>query len=252
MSITINARQDYSYLFSGLSSSTGVSGQNNFLADYASIKNGSYSKLLKAYYNKTGNAQSVVKQSTSTSKDSAQTLSSIQSSTDSLKESADALLAKGNKSLFAQKEITSKDENGVETTTKGYDTDAIYKAVNTFVKDYNSVIKATSDSNSSNINTRTQSMITATDAHSKLLGKLGITINKDHTLSIDEETFKEADMSTAKSLFNTTGAYGYRMSAQASLINFAADSESAKANTYNSNGFYSSNYSSGNLFNSFL
>lgn len=40
-----NMANDYSYLFSGTGSSSG-----NWLADYTSIKNGSYGKLMKAYY----------------------------------------------------------------------------------------------------------------------------------------------------------------------------------------------------------
>ena len=48
--MNISAKQNYSYLFQGLGSSTG-STNLNFLSDYMSIKNGSYGKLLKAYYN---------------------------------------------------------------------------------------------------------------------------------------------------------------------------------------------------------
>ena len=41
--------QGYSQLFQGLSSGSG-SGSTNFLADYASLKSGSYGRLMKAYY----------------------------------------------------------------------------------------------------------------------------------------------------------------------------------------------------------
>ena len=52
--MSIIQRQDVSYLFSNMGSK---SGSNNlmdcsWLSDYASIKNGSYSKLVKAYYSK--------------------------------------------------------------------------------------------------------------------------------------------------------------------------------------------------------
>lgn len=49
-SINVGNNQDYSYLFQSLSSSSGGMGNLNFLSDYASIKNGSYGKLLKTYY----------------------------------------------------------------------------------------------------------------------------------------------------------------------------------------------------------
>ena len=114
MAITIQSRNDYSYLFSSLGTSSSSSVSNlSWLSDYASIKNGSYAKLMKAYYNETGNAKEVInktKTNTSTSKDSTESLAEVQKTTDALKESADALLVSGSKSVFAEKEITTKDE----------------------------------------------------------------------------------------------------------------------------------------------
>lgn len=254
MSINIQVKNDYSFLFSGIGSSNSTSGTSNFLADYASIKNGSYGKLMKAYYSKDTNdtVKKIASSTTTNGKDEAKDIAKVQSTTDELKESADALLANGSKSLFNKVDITTKDENGVETTTQGYNTDAIYKAVSNFVNDYNSVINAADDVSSSNITNRVNTLKYATAANEKLLNKIGITVNKDKTLSIDEKTFRAADMNTVKSLFNENGSYGYRASAQASLINFAADSEATKASTYNFNGSYANNYNTGNIFNSFF
>ena len=149
MSINIQAKTNYSFLFSGLSSSASNALSGNWLADYASIKNGSYGKLMKAYYAK-DSGDSKTAASTITKKDTAtdtakKALAKVETTTDALKESADALLATGKKDLFTQKDITTKDENGVESTTKGYDTDAIYSAVNSFVTNYNSVMAAVDD-----------------------------------------------------------------------------------------------------------
>lgn len=242
MAINIQSRTDYSYLFSSLGSSNGSSNANlNFLSDYASIKNGSYFKLMKAYYNETGKARELVnnsKSSTATSKDSTEALASIQKSTDELKESADALLETGNKSLFKE-------------TDEGVNTDALYKAVSNFVDDYNSVISSTEDSNTKSIASRSSNLITATSAYEKQLSNIGITVNDDFTLSINEETFKKAENSAVKSLFSGAGSFGYKTSAQASLINFAADTEASRANTYNYTGTYNT-YNSGNLFNSYF
>ncbi len=254
ISINVSTKQDYSYLFQSLSTSSSSSslGNLNFLSDYAAIKNGSYAKLMKAYYatddsSSTSKASSTTSASTSTASDTSETLAKIQKSADGLKESADALIKKGEDSLFVEKDITTTDENGIKTTTKGYDTDAIYSAVSDFVKDYNSLLDSADDSNSTNILNKTLSLVNLTAANEKLLGKVGITINEDNSLSIDEETFKSADMSTVKTLFNGNGSYAYRASAQASLIDFAADNESSKANTYTVNGTYSNNYSMGSI-----
>lgn len=255
ISINVNTKQDYSYLFQSLTTKSGSSlGNLNFLSDYAAIKNGSYGKLMKAYYAKDDISSTSVSskdktetKSTSTAADSVKTLSAIQKSADGLKESADALFAKGKDSVFNEKEITTTDENGIKTTAKGYDTDAIYSAVSDFVKDYNAVLDSTDDSNSTNILNKTLSLVNMTAANKNLLEDVGISINEDNSLSIDEKAFKSADMGTVKTLFNGTGSYGYRVSAQASLIDFAADNESSKANTYTINGTYSNNYSMGSI-----
>lgn len=157
----------------------------------------------------------------------------MQSTTDKLKDSADALLATGSQGVFKEDKMTDED----------------YKAVESFVKDYNSVVSAAGKTDSSSINQRTTNMVYASATNSKLLAKVGITITEDNTLSIDKDSFMKADVSTAKSLFQGNGSYGYRVSAQASMINFAADSEAGKAGTYTANGRYGNNYNTGNLLN---
>ena len=256
--INVDSRQDYSYLFQSLSSSGGM-GNLNFLSDYASIKNGSYLKLMKAYYGSPSDAfKSAVKNNTSVRRPSSmpqtaeetKTLNEVQKSSDALKESADALLTTGAKSVFAKKDITVKDENGVETTEKGYDTAGIYNAVNKFVDSYNSVIQASDKAGNENIDRRTANMMNTTTANLKSLLSVGISVNKDGTLSLDKDTFMDADMSTVKTLFNGNGSYAYRVSAQASMINYAADHEAGKGYSYTASGNYGMNFNNGNLFNS--
>lgn len=240
MAITINMRQDVSYLFSGLGKGTSAASTSNFLSDYAAIKNGSYAKLMKAYYGESrGNNEavsSIARKSTSSiSSEDAKELNKVQSATDALKESADALLEKGKKSVF--------DSDNKE---------AVYKAVNDFVTDYNSVINAVNEVDNDTVENRTLNMMRGTLSNSKLLSQVGITLNEDSTLSLDKETFEKANMSTVKSLFNNTGSYGYSVSAQSSLINFAADHALSKTNTYNVNGAYNSAFNNGNLFNTYF
>ncbi|MGN0376612.1 MAG: hypothetical protein ACI4ED_03150 [Suilimivivens sp.] len=262
ISINVSAKPDYSYLFQSLSTSSGSSlGNLSFLSDYASIKNGSYGKLMKAYYAKDSDSTAKTSVTTvndkinstnsiSTASDSAKTLSEIEKSADAMKESADSLLTKGTKSVFTKKSVTAKDEYGFDNTTREYDTDAIYKAVSAFTQDYNNLLDKVADSDSTTILNKGTSLINMTKANEKLLSDIGITINDDNTLSIDEETFKKSDMNTVKSLFNDTGSYGYSVSAQASLIDYAAERESSKANTYTGFGTYSNSYSTGSILDS--
>lgn len=259
--MSINLKTDYSYLFSNLntSSSSGF-GNLNFLSDYYSIKNGSYGKLLKAYYTKVANNNSSTsktekednssKISTSLSEDSAKTLAAIDKSADQLKASADSLLNQGEKSIFAEKEVTTKNEDGTTTTAKEYDMDAIYKAVSDFVTNYNTVIDNVSKSDSTSVKNATSNMTNITSLYSNTLAKVGITVGTDHKLTLDEETFKAADMSNIKSVFHASPSFTQSVSSQATFIDYAASREAIKANTYTYNGSYSDNYSMGSLFDS--
>ena len=127
-----NSNVDYSALFGGTSDSSSV-GNTNMLSDYAAIKNGSYGKLMKAYYAKQDAEKLPGKGDTS------QKLTLMKTSADSLKKSADAL---NDSSLWEKKKIKKKDEKtGEEIEVEDYDWDKITKAVKSFVEDYNDVVK---------------------------------------------------------------------------------------------------------------
>ena len=130
-----------SSFFGGSSDST-----SNFLSDYASVKNGSYGKLLKAYYAKdvssaasSNSSSSVSGSKVPASTDSAQKLSTIQSSASDLSKSTQALMSE---SLWEKKTQTAEDG----TTSSGYDWDTITKAGRSFVKDYNNMMDTAAES----------------------------------------------------------------------------------------------------------
>lgn len=241
-----------SSLNTGSKKTSSVSNWGINLAEYASIRSGSYGKLLRSYYSEVLNGGSDTKTTsktittTSTSKESTETLARVEDTSEDLKESADALLKKGTNSLFEKKSVTDKEGN----ITYAYDTDKIYAAVKDFTEKYNSLVAEVEDSGVSGIKSAASSMIRMTKVNEKSLNEIGITIGEDNKLSISEEDFKNADMAQVKSMFNTTGAYGYQMSAQASIIDYHAQNEASKANTYNNSGLYNYNYNSGNIYSS--
>jgi hypothetical protein len=236
-----------STLFSGLSAGKTGSTSSDLLGisytDYASIRSGGYYQLMKEYYAKSENS---TPSSTSTAKDTTATLARIEDNADGLKDSADKLLEKGSDSLFNKVETKNKDGS----TTNTYDTDKIYNALKDFVGKYNDVLDTSGQSNVKNIQNAESTMTDMTNKNAALLKSAGITIGADDKLSIDKDAFKKVDMSTVKSLFNSTGSYGYQVSAQASMINFYAENESTKANTYNNAGTYTYNYATGEMYNS--
>lgn len=255
----MNMNLDYSTLFSSFnnsrtSGSTGSTGMGSILADYSAIRNGSYGKLLRAYYNLTDDSSdkksgnSVSKFHTSTAADSTATIKEIQSTTDDLSASAKELYTSGSKSVF--KKVEAEDEQGKKTMQ--YDTDAIYKSVKAFVDDYNRVIDAAEDSSDSKIQNSVTGMVNYTKMEANMLGKVGITINEDQQLELDEKAFKKADMDAAKSLFNGNGSYAYMIATKAEMTNSYADMEATKANTYNKYGNYGSANQAGALYNSYF
>ena len=110
------------------------------------------------------------------------------------------------------------------------------------------MVDEASESKTSNISGAAERMVKMTGYNEKMLEKVGITVDEDNHLKIDEKTFKAADMTTVKGLFNERGGYGYQVSAQASMINYYAENEASKSNTYTNSGTYTYNYNTGALY----
>lgn len=267
-------------LFGGSSNnlSSGIGMMSGFnYSDYASIRNGSYRKLLNSYYSldtdsdsKTSSTSSTKKsgdynywdfkeakkvkqynywdyRTMSTSKESTEKLAGAESGSSKLSQAADKLLTQGSKSVFQKVEKT--DAAGNKST--GYDTDAIYKAVASYVDSYNSLLKDTKDSKVMAISSSVKSILDYTNQNSGTLASIGITVNsEDNSLVLNETKFKDSDMDTAKKLFQGTGSYAYKVSQKADAIDSHAKYEASKANTYNNYGGYSNNYSSGSILSS--
>lgn len=240
-----------STLFSSLGSSkstgSGLFGIN--LSEYASIRSGSYGKLMRSYFSmdstkgtsksddSTKNTIEDLATTTSTSKDSTKTLAAIESDAKELTDSAKALYTRSNNKVF------TKDSGG------SYDTDKIYKAVKRFADDYNSMLDTAGKSSTNRISQSVSSMKNETSYNEKPLKEIGITVDeKTGRLSVDETTFKSADTEKIKNLFNGTGSYAYSVATKAAMTESYAKSEAAKSNTYTKNGTYNYNYNSGNIF----
>lgn len=245
--INLNNSSNISSLFGSLSSN-GTS--DSLLSDYASLKNGSYKKLMKAYYKELGSSSTSDSESLKKTSSSEQTSAdkksiAIKDAVSSLAESADALT---NSSLYTKKTITTKDENGNEVETLDYDRDAIYDAVSTFVTNYNKATSTAADNGSDRVLRQTINMQSATTTNAKMLAKIGITIGKDKTLSVDKETLNKADVATIQSIFGNGGSYGNTISSKASLIYSSASHQASTKSSYSSNGNYLDKILNGNIY----
>lgn len=208
---------DYSSLYNSLfptqSSSQGTSGAD-FLGNWASLKNGSYGKLTKAYYSKAeGKAAAVDKEAV---KETVKSNNKVKSNAQDLKDSV----------------------------SKVKDADSLKK----FVENYNAMIDSGADSDNNAVLRNTLSMTRNTLTHQNTLAKLGITIGEDNKLKLDEEAAKKADSSTFTSLFKGTGSYGDLISTRAGEIVNKINSENNKLATYNQSGAYASADSLGKIY----
>ena len=201
-----NSNIDYSALF-GTASNSSV-GTANYLSDYASIRNGSYKKLMKAYYAKQDTEKLTAKQ------DTVQKSTLMGSSADSLKVAADKL---------NDSELFDKDD------------DTIVKAVKSFIESYNDVVSESGESNNKSVLRNAAWLTGMTGKNAKLLSKAGITIAKGNKLELDEDTLKKADKSTLKSIFNGYNSFAGNVSRKASAISNASK---GAGSSYTSKGTY--------------
>ena len=190
-------------------------------ANYAAIKNGSYGKLVKSYYAGTDKAVESQKASTAktsgTSKSKASEdidttgLAQLKNDADKLQSSAEAL----------DKDDLWKKINGKEDMTK------IAGAVKDFAENYNKVIEQSSKVNSKEVSKDVSYMTSMTDTFSKVLARIGVSVEDNGKLSVDEDKLKKADVATVKSLFDGNGTYGSQIADKAANIRRDADMNSS-------------------------
>lgn len=233
-------------LFSGFNTSSTIGGGLDFNT-YNSIRNGSYGKLLKKYYaNESGKVATTDSEKKAT--DDAKSKTNATSARDAASALIDSSKELRSVSLWSKK--TSTDADG--KTVTDYDKDSIYKNVEAFVKNYNSMVSATGKSSDNNTLNTAVNMVGNTKANAELLSKVGISIEENNKLSIDESAFKKADMSTVKSIFSGAGSFGQAVAAKASSIYSSSVSELSRLNAknnYGSNGNYS--YVSGSTYSQY-
>lgn len=230
VNINVGSNQDYSYLFQSLSSSSGGMGNLNFLSDYASIKNGSYGKLMKTYYG--------TKQDTST--DAASKKSSQSTVLDRILEEkknpkvskdvqkANASLTTGLSSLKSSVSALQGDKIYTDTENGQSASDKVVSAMKAYVSDYNNVVNAAKGSTLSNKTAYVANMMSTSAANADKLAEIGVTVNSDGTLELNQAKLKEADLSKVQELFSPDNIMSYG-STVASRVQFAGVSSGTSA-----------------------
>ncbi|EOS29565.1 hypothetical protein C807_02803 [Lachnospiraceae bacterium 28-4] len=209
--IDMGNKQNYSYLFQSLSSSGGGMGNLNFLSDYASIRNGSYGKLLKTYYAK---QQDSGTETSSKESRSGSVLDRILEEKKNPKVSkevqeANANLTTGLSNLRNSVSALQNSKTYTDTENGQSAADKVTSAVKAYVSDYNDVLKAARGSTLTNKTAYVANMMSNTAANADKLSEIGVTVNKDGTLSLSAEKLKATDVSKVQELFSADDIMSY-------------------------------------------
>ena len=123
----------------------------------------------------------------------------------------------------------SKDGNEV------YDIDNIFATAKSFVKNYNLMLDKAGNSLNSGIVSNLTRIREKTAQNANALKEIGISVDVKGRLKIDEDTFKDADMSKVQKAFKD---YGSSISTSASLVDFYLTTQANASNGYTAAGKY--------------
>lgn len=233
ININVGGNQDYSYLFQSLSSSSGGMGNLNFLSDYASIKNGSYGKLMKTYYGTGLDAGKTTFSKKYSSSDVVDKILEEKKNPKVSKEAqeANANLTTGLSSLKTSVSALQNSKTYTDTENGQSAADKVVSAMKSYVSDYNNVVKAAKGSTLAGKTAYVENMMNSTAANADKLSEVGVTINSDGTLELNAAKLKEAGISSkVQELFSPDNIMSYG-STIASRVKFAGGSTSSSATT---------------------
>lgn len=229
--IDVGTKQDNSYLFQSLSSGNGGSANLNFLSDYASIKNGSYAKLMKAYYGTGQDSSTSVSSSKSSTKNILKKLEEEKRNPKVSKDvqTANSNLTSGLSSLKGSISTLQNSATYTDTENGKSAADKVTSAVKAFVSDYNNVVNAAKGSTLTSKTAYVANMMSSTSANSGKLSEIGVRVNSNGTLEVDEAKLKTADISKVQNLFSSEDvmSYGSRLASRVQFAGAAASKNTA-------------------------
>ena len=209
---------NYGAFFGSGSSNLSSSIYSN-LSQLSSIRSGAYSKALKAYYGK--NNTSETSKSTSSSKYNNYSYATNSELTNVSKESSELVVA--------SKKLSDTGKDNLFSSKEKYDSAAAYKAANEFVSSYNETLEAVSKTSNTSVRNSANSMTKMTGIMTKSLGSIGITVEKNGRLSINEEEFKNADFDKVKSMLGTNGSFARIIGSSAQRLESAAEQQNRQS-----------------------
>ena len=205
----------------------------SFFSDYASIRNGSYRRLLKAYYGgnnqssttagtrKTSNVLEQILEERKNPKVSEQTKEANSKLTSGIPTLTNAVKALQNDTTYTDSEDGKKSAQ-----------DKMVSALKTYVSEYNDVVNAAKKSTLSNKTSHIASMMKSTTENADKLKEIGISVNANGTLQFIEGQAKHADISKVQDLFSAKNSMSYGSTVM-SRLQFAGITSGTTSSTKN-------------------
>ncbi len=163
----------------------------------------------------------------------------LRNASDDLRKRASELLETGENSLFGKAEETK-------------DTEKILSGVKDMISSYNKTLELLKGADGSLNSFYYKELKSAAAANEEQLKSVGVTLNKDGSLSIDEKVLGNADYDTLKKVFGDESKFVQRTEYISDKVsqNAKANEESI-FNQYNAKGISYSDYSGENKYNFF-
>ena len=185
-----------------------TSGLAGMLGDYSSIKNGSYSKLMKTYYSSAAASSSSAKTSKTSTLDKVLAERKNPTVSKEVSEANSKLTPAVNSMKSSVKTLQNADT--FEDTSGGSDAQSkTQAALREYVSAYNSTLEASKKSTLTSVTSNIASIMQSTTENQDALKEIGITVNSNGTLSLDEYALDKIDISKVKDLFSADDATGY-------------------------------------------
>jgi len=174
------------------------------LNDYNSLKTGTYKRLLSSYYEKVDGDSD--KGTTDVKDKLLSNISGVDEVTKEISKSSEALSNK----------VSDLEEYKYEES----DRNNIVKDIKSVVSSYNKVLDGVDKAKDSNLTTKAKWMTNYTKDFEKDFNKIGITIEKDNKLKVDEETLKKANLDDMKKLFVGKASFGSNLVTVSGIVTY--------------------------------
>ena len=225
--------------FNSSSSLFGSSNSNNLyslFSERASIKSGTYKRLLRSYFD-TASSDGTSSTSSKRSRGSNDIINTLikqkmYPTVSEDAEKANSKLTSGLSSLKSSVSALQNDSTYQDTENGSTAADKVVSAMKDYVANYNDVVTASKTSTLSNKTAYVANMMSYTSKFADQLSEIGVTRKSDGTLQLDETKLKNADLSKVQKLFSSENVQSYG-SLIASRTKFAGSSTSSSTSASN-------------------